>query len=423
MFSRGGFGPIPSDMNILLINHYAGSPRHGMEFRPYYLAREWAKVGHRVRILAGSYSHIRARQPSIAKGSCTVEQIDGVEYYWFRTPFYRGNGLGRVRSMVAFLLALWRRAGSLALGFKPDVVIASSTYPMDIWPAAQIARRSGAQLVYEVHDLWPLSPIELGGMSRWHPFIVWVQMAEDYAYRVADRVVSMLPKTSKYMISRGMQSAKWAYVPNGVDLDEWQAPVPLPDSVHASLHAVRSRGLPVLGYAGTHGLANALDVLLDAAHLLKGQLEVVLVGTGPEHERLQRRVKAEGLANVTMLQPVPKASIPSLLEAFDIAFIGLQSQPLFRFGISPNKLFDYMMAGKVIVQAIHAGNDPVSEVGCGLSVDPTSPEAIAEAALALSALTPEERLLLGKRGQDFIRSNRSYKALAQQFLEAITSHV
>lgn len=198
-------------MNILLIKHYAGSPKHGMEFRPYYLAREWVRAGHKVRIVAGSYSHIRAQQPTSVVGTNTMEQIDGIDYNWYQTPIYDGNGLGRVQSMLSFIWSLWRDANAIVMSFKPDMVIVSSTYPMDIWPAERIVKFAGAQLIYEVHDLWPLSPMELGGMSRWHPFILWVQWAEGATYKKANRVVSALLKTLKCMGSRSMSPDKWAH--------------------------------------------------------------------------------------------------------------------------------------------------------------------------------------------------------------------
>ena len=186
-------------MKLLLINHYAGSPRHGMEFRPYYLAREWVRAGHQVLILAASQSHVRSTQPRPGG-----ETIDGIAYCWYDTPEYQGNGLGRVRNIWSFCRQVWGDADILAREFQPDAVIASSTYPMDIWLARRIARRANqlrsapaggrTQLVYEVHDLWPLSPIELSGMSPRHPFALLCQKAENDAYRDADRVVSMLPK-------------------------------------------------------------------------------------------------------------------------------------------------------------------------------------------------------------------------------------
>ena len=409
-------------MNILLINHYAGSPRHGMEFRPYYLAREWVRQGHRVQILAGAYSHIRAQQPQLppaARGSWLDETIDGIDYRWYPMSPYQGNGLGRVGSILAFLWPLWRGAAALAQQLRPDLVIASSTYPMDIWPARRIARLAGARLVYEVHDLWPLSPMELGGMSRHHPFIRWVQWAEDLAYRDADQVISMLPLALPYMQSRGLAAHKFAHVPNGVDCDEWADPQPLPRELAERLQAIAALGRPLVGYAGSHGLANALDDLLDAARLLSGRAEVVLVGTGPQRARLAQRVQQQGLANVHLLPAVPKRAIPSLLQRFDLAYIGWHPNPLYRFGICPNKLMDYMMAARPIVHAVCAGNDPVAEAGCGLTVPPGDIAAIVQAIEQLLALPPGERAALGQAGRAYVLARHTYPHLAQQFLQAL----
>lgn len=404
-------------MNILLINHYAGSTRHGMEFRPFYLAREWVRAGHCVQIVAASFSHIRAIQPEL-NDFVLDEQIEGIDYRWYATPSYQGNGAGRVKNMLAFMRALWRDGPRLARVFKPDVVIASSTYPMDIWPARRIAKLANAKLVYEVHDLWPLSPMELGRMSKWHPFIMWVQMAEDYAYRHADKVVSILPKAKEYMCSRGMAPQKFVYVPNGVDEEEWAQSADLPQEVKESLDALRAKGLPLVGYAGTHGLSNALDVLLDAASRLKGKAEVVMVGTGPDREALLARVASEGLTNVTMLPAISKQSIPRFLDDVDIAYIGWHPNPLYRFGISPNKLMDYMMAGKPVVHSVSAGNDPVTEAGCGITVPPGDVVAVVDAVLELAAMSQSARNCMGQAGKTAILQNQTYKVLAKRFLNS-----
>lgn len=410
-------------MNILLINHYAGSPEHGMEFRPYYLAREWVRMGHRVQIVAASYSHIRARQPDMAGARVKDEVLDGIAYRWYATPAYAGNGVGRVRNMLSFLWHLWRDGKGLARDFTPDVVIASSTYPMDIWPARRMARLVGARLVFEVHDLWPLSPMELGGMSKWHPFIVWVQMAEDYAYRHADKVVSMLPKALDYMRSRGLRADKFVHVPNGVDEADWAAPEPLSAELSGRLARMRESGLPIVAYVGTHGLANALDVLLDAARLLAGRVQVLLVGPGPERDRLLARVQNEGLDNVVMLPSVPKRAVPSLLAAADIAYIGWHPNPLYRFGIAPNKLMDYMMAGLPVVHSVRAGNDPVAQAGCGVTVPPGDCASVAGAIEQLAALSAVQRRAMGQSGRAYILENHTYLVLARRFLEGIGREV
>jgi len=405
-------------MNVLLINHYAGSIRHGMEYRPYYLAREWVKKGHNVKILAASHSHYRTHQPEM-EGKIQDEIIDGISYRWYRAPGYATNGIGRVRNIVVFLWRVSMDGIRIAAEFKPDIVIASSTYPMDVWPARRIAKRAKAQLVYEVHDLWPLSPIELGNMSRWHPFIICCQWAEDYAYRHCDKVVSMLPKTREHMVSHGMSPQKFSYVPNGISVEEWEDIEPLPSYIQAQLDIIKGRGRPIVGYAGAHGLANALDALLDAAKLAGNEFEVVMVGKGTEHDKLSNRVVDEGISNVTLLPAIPKASIPAFLEEIDIAFIGWHENPLYRFGISPNKLMDYMMAEKPVIHSVSAGNDPVAEAGCGLTVAPSDPNAIRDGIQQLVSLTQDERVKLGKKGRHFVLEKQTYTILAEQFIVAV----
>jgi glycosyltransferase involved in cell wall biosynthesis len=403
-------------MNILYLNHYAGSPALGMEYRPYYLAREWVRTGHRVQMVAASFSHVRTRQPLAGD-----EVVDGIAYHWVATPAYRGNGWGRVRNIVTFLATVWREAPRLVADFRPDVVIASSTYPMDIWVARRLARLAGAKLVYEVHDLWPLSPMELFGMPRWHPFIVLCQTAEDTAYRDAHVVVSMLPKVHDYMASRGLDLGKLAIVPNGITLDEWQRePPPLAPEVQAALQAARAGGRTLVGYAGSHGVPNALDTLLDAAARLQAEpLQFLLVGDGHEKARLQQRARAEGLTHVSLLPAIPKAQIPAFLAAIDIAYIGWQRVPIYRFGIAPNKLMDYLMARCAVLHSVEAGNDPVAEAGCGLTVPPEDPAAVADGLRRLAALSPAERRAMGERGRAFVLANHTYPVLAARFLDAV----
>ncbi len=407
-------------MKILYVNHYAGSTVHGMEFRPFYLAREWVRAGHEVLIVAASYSHVRAVQPEM-DGPERNEIIDGVRYRWYRTPAYSGNGVGRIRNMLSFLGILFREARRLADEFKPDVVIASSTYPMDIWPCRRIARHAQARLVFEVHDLWPLTPMQLGGMSRRHPFIMVVQSAEGYAYRHADKVVSLLPKADGYMRSRGMEASKFVCIPNGIDDAEWEDAEPLPESVKACLDELRAGGLPLVGYAGTYGLANALDLLLDTARLLQGVARIVMVGGGPERDRLLRRIVDEGLDNVTLLPPIPKRAVRTYLEAVDIAFMAMMPEPLYQYGIAPNKLVDYMMSGRPIVFSAKAGNDPVAEADCGITVPPGDAAAIAEAVRNLAALPAGERSAMGASGREFILRNQTYRVLAERFLRQVVT--
>ena len=448
-------------MNNHYIKHYAGSPQHGMEYRPYYLAREWVRAGHAVRMLAASYSHVRAQQPDLAamhaaashapngqmgqnahplpgdvvqeaveeagakSGRATVQHIDGVAYHWYATPAYVGNGVGRVKNIWSFLWQVWLDAPRLARTFEPDVVIASSTYPMDIWVAhriAKLARKQGkpCKLVFEVHDLWPLSPIELGGMSPKHPFIMLCQAAEKYAYQHADVVVSMLPKVAEHMQSHGLDVRKLHIVPNGITLDEWEGEaVPLRADVASHLAAQKAAGRKVVGYAGSHGTPNALEVLLQAAaHMQTEPFSFVLVGSGHEKAALQQQAQEWGLQHVAFFDPIPKAHIPAFLAQLDIAYIGWQRVPIYRFGIAPNKLMDYMMARCVVLHSVEAGNDPVAEAGCGMTVPPADPQAVADGLRQLARLDAATRQRMGESGRQFVLDNHTYPVLAQRFLNA-----
>jgi glycosyltransferase involved in cell wall biosynthesis len=410
-------------VNVLLINHYAGAPDLGMEYRPYYLAREWVRAGHRVCIVAATFSHVRARQPEHA-GRAHDQQIDGITYRWIPAPRYAGNGIARAWNIACFLGRAALDAPDLVRRFRPDAVIASSTYPMDIWLAqrlVRLCRPRPVKLVYEVHDLWPLSPIELAGLSPRHPFIRLCQRAEDAAYRSADVVVSMLPKVHDHMAAHGLDLRRLIIVPNGIAPQEWDgAPQPLRADAQAAIDAARGRGALVVGYAGSMGLPNALDTLLDAARLLRDTpLHFVLVGDGHERERLVQRALRETITNVTLMPPIPKAQIPSLLGAIDIAYVGWQRVPIYRFGIAPNKLMDYMMAGCAVLHSVEAGNDPVAESGCGLTVAPGSPEAVADGLRRLAAAGVDERKAMGQRGRAFVLAHHAYPVLAARFMDAL----
>lgn len=378
-------------------------------------------MGNRVHMLAADQSHIRAVEPTLNGASRMDEVIEGINYVWLKTPPYKGNGIARVRNMASFVRQLYFSARDFVRDFKPDVVIASSTYPMDVYAAKRIARLAGAKLVFEVHDLWPLSPMELGNMSKWHPFIMLVQAAENYAYRNADVVVSMLPKVHDYMASRGLDLKKVHIVPNGISPDEW------PESSGAQLAGqasalleIKAKGLKIVGYAGTHGVSNALDTFVDAAAAMKADSDVVFVlfGKGPEKSRLEKRARDEGLTNVVFFDPVSKQQIPALLDCFDVAYIGWNRQPLYRFGIAPNKLMDYMMAGCVVLHSVSAGNDSVGEAGCGLTVEPEDVKQVVDGLRTLLALPAGERKSMGERGRNFVLREHTYPVLAQRFLDS-----
>jgi glycosyltransferase involved in cell wall biosynthesis len=275
--------------------------------------------------------------------------------------------------------------------------------------------------VWELHDLWPLSLIEVSGLSRLHPFVLWCGAAERAACRDADLVVSMLPKVHDHLRSRGLDLIKLHVVPNGAAPDDWtRPPQRLREDVQAALDRARAKHRTIVGYTGAMGRANAMHVLIEAAELLhEERFAFVLLGDGTERERLERRMHDAKLSSMIFLPPVPKAQIPSFLRAIDIAYLGWRRMPMYRFGIAPNKLMDYMMAGCAVLHAVDAGNDPVRDAGCGVSVEPEAPKAVARGLRQLALVGPHERAAMGRRGHEYVLAHHAYPVLAERFLDAV----
>ena len=388
--------------NIWIINQYAGSSKHGMTFRSYFLAKEFINC-HKVTIFSASFSHVMSNPPSISK-TYTAENVGGVDYQWLKVPVYsKSKSLSRLLSMFIFLYRLFFfNAKKLE---APDVIIVSSTSPLPIWKAYLWSKRFNAKLIFEVRDIWPLSIMELGGFKKTNPFVILLQITEDFAYKVSDYVVSVLPKAFEHMKHHGLDQDRFKYIPNGIHIK------PL-----VNVGSIEKKGVFKVGYAGTLGIANALNYLISAAELIKEtNIEIHLLGNGPEKENLMQIVKHKKITNVYFHNAVPKDEVELFLAKMDTLFIGWHFSKIYRFGISANKLFDYLASAKPIVHSVDAGNDPVSEANAGISVKPESPVEIAEAILKIYKMSKSERNELGKNGRAYVEKYHSYEQLAKQY--------
>jgi glycosyltransferase involved in cell wall biosynthesis len=405
--SAGGASP-----TIWMINQYAGSPWHGMEYRHYHLARALAERGHRVVVVSGSHSHLFTRPPQVSR-PFTRHVIDGVTYCWVAVPRYGpAISLGRVVNMAAFAAAL--EALPTRRLPPPDAILVSSPSLFPVPIAARWARRFGARLGFEVRDIWPLTLQELGGLSSRHPLIAAMQRLEDYGYRTADSVVSVLPGAGPHMVARGMDPAKFHYLPNGIDLDGGRRSGDAPGAIR---DVVRP-GAFTVGFVGTLGRANVLETLIDAARLLDpDEVRMIVVGHGAERDQLVKR--AAGARNVAFVGPIPKGDVAAALQLFDACYVGYRRSPLYRFGVSPNKLYDYMAAGRPVLFAADAANQPVQEADCGLTVAPEDPAALAGAITALAGASEAERARLGANARAYVERHHDYGRLAGELAEIL----
>ncbi len=402
---------------IWYVHPYAGGPGIGRYGRPYELGKEWLRQGVRPLVVTASFQHLQDKPGTHA----SEVDVRGVPYAFLKVPAYRTNGIDRLFNMAAFTAQLVRQAARLAQRHgKPDLVIGSSPHPYAFLGTHAVARRFGARSVFEVRDLWPLSLVELAGVPPTHPLVRFTGWLERYAYRRADAVVSLLPCTRDYMAAKGLDEDRWLYIPNGVE----PPGAAQADSTQPCLLRARqwqAEGRTIVVYTGAMGAPNYVGSLVGAMEVLRqrgdDRVRAVIVGRGEESDAISLFVKEKGLQErVALFGQIPKADIHALLAEADVGYISLRPEPLFRFGVSPNKLFDYMMASLPVLFAVEAGNDPVEEAGCGYSVPPGDRHSIADALARFASSTPDERRQMGQRGYRYVRMHHSYERLAAEYL-------
>lgn len=388
-----------------------------MHARQHYLGRVLAAAGHDVYVIAGREHHLMQDKPA-SLAAPRVEQIEGYTFVRIDTVTYaNAHDKRRILSWLSFGWKIARLRSQLKLS-KPEVILYSSPSLLGVLGAEWAARRAGAKLVFEVRDIWPLTLVQVGNINPRHPLIQVMQWVEDRAYAKADLVISNLKYAVAHMVTRGMDPAKFAWLPNGVMVSDTALMDPLPAATEAAL----PKASFIVGYAGTLGAAQDLHAFIDAAQLLSdhGDIAFVLVGDGKEKQNL--KAQALGLGNVTFIDPIRKTQVQSMLTRFDACFIGLAPEPLFRFGVSPNKLFDYFMAEKPIIYAVDSGNySPVMDHDAGVAVAPGTPQAIAQAVLDLADMPAARRVEMGANGRRALEAHYDYAALGAELDQMLRS--
>lgn len=401
--------------NILVLSHFAGSPKHGMVIRNYLLSREWARAGHDVTIFASDYSHYRSVQPD-NKGWMMTEHMEGVRFVWVRGLTYSAeSSLGRVAAMA------WFTAQCYLHGIRDhrryDVVIASSPHPFVIYPAASIAKRDNAYLVYDIRDLWPLTPIYLGGHSPKHPFIRALQHAEDYACRHADLVIAVQQNAEGYLRDRGLEEGRFLHVANGYSgLDYSSGDSTLPTDIHAELDDVRNSGAFLVGYCGALGTANAMRLLIEALAHTPTHVHVAIIGGGPEKARLIAAANEYFVGDrVHIFDAIPRSSVSAFLEQVDVAYVGGHPSPLYKYGASVTKLNDYFSAGKPVVYGLGDPDNPVRVSGAGIEYEPGCVASLAKALIEIANLSPSQRACMGEKGRNWLKEHRRMDSISKKF--------
>jgi glycosyltransferase involved in cell wall biosynthesis len=377
---------------VVVFNHFAAPPESPGGTRHIELFSRLD--GWDVRILAANRNlltggEVRAHPP--------------LETVWV-SP-YSGNGPARILNWLSYSVTAFARALRIR---GVDVFYGSSPHLLAALVGLVMARLRRVPFVLEIRDVWPKVLADMGGMSPTSPVYRILEFLESVLYRYADRIVILAEGVRSHLVERGVDPDRIAFIPNAADAGDFMPTAPR--------DVLRDRygftGV-VAVYAGAHGPANGLDLLLDAAAEAAAshpELLVVLVGGGTAKDALVERAHGEGLTNVRFMDPIPKSEIPDLLGAADVGVHCLANVEMFRTGVSPNKLFDYMAAGLPVVTNTPGETSAFVEAsGGGLGA---APRGLGPALASLCDLDQAARHAMGGQGQRYLAENRSRSAMA-----------
>ena len=391
-------------MNFLIISQNAGSKNHGMVIRNYNWAKSLVNQGHKVTIVASAQSHSRHTQPKTS-GRVKVEMIEGIEYVWLWGPPYTGNSnLMRVLSMVMFCLQLY--LPSKFLKRERDVVVVSSPPPFSVYPAVRLARRLKAKLVYDIRDLWPLTPKLLGGHSEGHPLIRAMQHAECFVLKHADIVTAVPHQSEAYLLGKGMSGGIFYPFRNGICEDAKGQQAHINEEYKQAINNLRKTHPFIIGYAGAIGRANAMDYFVKAIAKTTDKVAAVLIGDGPFEIEVKRQIKALKLEDrIIVLPPIGAHQVHDFLQHIDVAYCGMKKSALYEYGASPTKLNDYMMAQKPVIYAVNEPKNAIELSGAGVSCDAEDADKIAMAIDSMVNMSPDTLRDMGEKGKIWAMDN------------------
>lgn len=405
--------PAPQS-EIWLVNQYATSGINGDEGRHTCLSAELSKLGYAVTLIRSSASHLSpyfVRKLKLSgirdQGIYSCLDIPLVQYETAR-------GIKRVASWFQFAIKIPFVKKKYGLN-RPAYIIYSSPSPIGFLGAMVASKLHSARLIYEVRDIWPLTLIKIGGVSKFNPLVLLMAQIEKLACVRSSAVISNLKGAESHFSTKGLEEGKFEWIPNGiatVDFDNFDI------DRESGCSYDSDRKIFVVGYTGTVGVANALDVVIDAAEKLcrlnvRGRKIVFRVlGSGSEKAKLERRVSEHGLDNVEFYEKIPKDQVRFFLDDCNICLISWLNSELYEFGVAANKYFDYFYSSKPVISCYSGRYDPVQEFDCGFSIPAGDSDALVQAVLKASQMPDGELENLGSNGRKAISAIHNYKSAA-----------
>jgi len=369
------------------------------------LGKQLVKQGHEVKIIASNLHYQSRKNFTVPSES---QEIDGILFHWIKSPSYK-FGLSRLWNHFVFSIKLIYLLLKLRSNYTPDIVVASSPQPFASFVAALFAFYYKLTLIYEVRDLWPQSLVDLGAISKKNIIYYIFDTIEKFISRRADRVLCLMPGGVEYFRSLGVNGQKIFWSPNGLDYKS------LP-RVRAETNDDRVDDQFEIGYFGSHGPSDGLEFIIDLANRLKHSgVTFRMVGDGPQKQDLIEKAKSFDLNNILFYAPVPKSSVYFEMVKCDAFIVIALPSPLYRWGISFNKIYDYFFLKKPILFVGNVFRNPVAESNSGIVVRELNLDEAVDAVLRLKALTYAERYKLGLNGYQYGLKNHSIEEISIGF--------
>ena len=398
---------------IFIFNQFAISPDMPGGTRHYDFGRELVKKGYYVYIFASDFSYQKLQYMKLKEGEeYSLENVNGVKFVWVKTASYKKNNYKRILNQISFSINAVRVAKALPV--KPDIVIGSSPTLFTALFSLNYANKIKADFIAEIRDLWPESLYGLNPKLKYHPYTLVLKIISRFVYRKSKKIVVFTKGNKKY-ISK-FTNAKIMYIPNGVARNMFY-------NVGSRREIRRKYGFEkfTFVYTGAIGVANGIDTIVEACRLLDNKkIKVEIFGSGPLKDEVISLIDKYNLKNIRINLPVRKEEIPALLFSADAAIITLKNIPLFRFGVSPNKLFEYMYAGLPVLCAIEGEmGDMIRDANCGYVVTPEDPSDLAEKMLKIYSLSQKEREKMGRNGKKYIENRFLRDDLAKELIDLL----
>lgn len=403
---------------IWILNHHAVTPQIGGGTRHYDFGRELVRRGYQVYIFASSFIHYQYINVLNEDENTREELIDGIHWVWINTREYKGNGKDRILGMLEYYRFMTKNYKKYT---KPDVIIGSAVHLLACVAGYKISRKIKARFVSEIRDLWPETLIELGSLKRKSIVARSIFVLEKYVCRRSEKIIVTAPGMADYIAQRGINMNRIIYINNGVDVKSFDERMQDHELAETSIR-FDNRAFNVV-YLGALGRANALETLVDTAKDLANRdisgINFTLVGDGPLKDNLIKKVIEYQLENFKFYNSVAKQYVPSVLSQADCLIFSAANSPLYRFGISANKLFDYMCSSKPTIFAINTINDFIKESGGGISIEPEDTKQMADAILEIYHMSKDERMQMGSKGRLFVASHFDIPKLVNKLEEVI----